>query len=54
MNNYPQGIVATKTHPTLKFGQVVLIVEVTPDLYLVKVSKNSKLEIIDKKDIRRQ
>jgi hypothetical protein len=54
MNNYPQGIVITKTHPVLKFGQVVFIVEVTPDLYLVKANKNSKPEIVDKKDIRRQ
>ena len=52
MNNYPQGIVTTKTHPTLKNGQVVYVIEVTPDLYKVKITTKSKPEIISKSDLR--
>jgi len=52
MNNYPQGVVCIKTHPTLAFGQIVYVIEVTPDLYKVKATKNSKPEIISKNDLR--
>lgn len=54
MNNYPRGVVCTKEHPTLAFGQIVMIVEVTPDLYKVKVNDKSLPTIISKKDIRMQ
>ena len=53
MNNYPRGVIITKKHPELKCGQVVLIVEVTPDLYIVRISERSKPIIIDKSDLRR-
>jgi hypothetical protein len=52
MNNYPQGVVITKTHPTLKNGQIVYVIEVTPDLYRVKITIRSKPEIISKSDLR--
>jgi hypothetical protein len=54
MNNYPQGIVCIKDHPTLKFGQIVLVIEVTADLYKVKADKKSAPTIISKKDLRMQ
>ena len=54
MNNYPRGVVRSKTHPTLKFGQIVYIIESTPDLYKVKLTPNSKPEIISKLDILMQ
>lgn len=53
MNSYPRGLVISKNHPELKYGQVVLITEVTPDLYIVKISEKTKPIIVDKGDIRR-
>jgi hypothetical protein len=53
MNNYPKGIITTKNHPELKNGQVVLVIEVTPDLYIVKVSERSKPVIVYKQDLRK-
>lgn len=53
MNNYPRGIVVTKKHPELKNGQIVMIIEVTPDLYVVKVSEKSKPVIVYVDDLRR-
>jgi hypothetical protein len=54
MNNnlpYKNGIVKTKTHPELKFGQAVIIVESTPDLYMVKVHAKGLTMIIAKQDL---
>lgn len=54
MNNnlpYKNGIVRTKTHPELKFGQVVIIVESTPDLYKVKLNSKGYTMIISKEDL---
>jgi len=48
---YKNGIVKTKTHPELKFGQVVIIVEITPDLYRVKLGPKSPLVIIGIEDL---
>ena len=51
MNNYRQGIVRAKDHPSLKFGQVVYIIEETPDLYRIRVHAKSGIYIISKKDL---
>jgi hypothetical protein len=54
MNNnlpYKNGIVSTKTHPELKFGQAVIIVESTPDLYKVKIHAKALTVIIAKEDL---
>ena len=54
MNNklpYKNGIVCTKEHPELKFGQVVIIVESTPDLYRVKIHSKGCTMIISKEDL---
>lgn len=57
MSHYKQqlkfrnGIVKTKNHPVLKFGQVVNIIEETEDLYRVKLHPNSQAEIISKEDL---
>jgi len=48
---YKNGIVSTKTHPELKFGQAVMIVDSTPDLYTVKIHANSLATIIAKEDL---
>jgi hypothetical protein len=48
---FKTGIVKTKKHPVLKFGQVVSIIEETDDLYRVKVHANSLAEIISKQDL---
>jgi hypothetical protein len=48
---YRNGIVKTKTHPELKFGQVVIIVEVTPDLYKVKIHAKGPMMIIGIEDL---
>ena len=48
---YKNGIVSTKTHPELKFGQVVMITDSTPDLYTVKIHANSLPSIIAKEDL---
>lgn len=48
---YRNGIVKTKNHPELKFGQVVIIVEITPDLYRVKLSSKSPVMIIGIEDL---
>ena len=48
---YKNGIVKTKNHPELKFGQVVVIVECTPDLYRVKVHSNGPIMIIAIEDL---
>jgi hypothetical protein len=51
MNNYPRGVVNTKKHPELKQGQVVMIIEVTKDLYVVKITEKSKPVIVSISDI---
>lgn len=56
MNNKPSakyrhGIVRTHNHPSLKFGQVVNIIEETEDLYRVKLHNNCQAEIISKEDL---
>jgi hypothetical protein len=48
---YKNGIVRTKDHPELKFGQVVIIVESTPDLYRVKLNYKGSIMIISKEDL---
>lgn len=48
---YKNGIVSSKTHPELKFGQVVFIVESTPDLYRVKLHQKGAIMIIAKSDL---
>lgn len=54
MNNnlpYKNGVVCTKTHPELKFGQMVIIIESTPDLYRVKIHAKGCVMIIAKEDL---
>ena len=48
---YKNGIVKTKNHPELKFGQVVIIVECTPDLYKVKIHPKGPMMIIGIEDL---
>jgi hypothetical protein len=48
---YRNGIVKTKDHPELKFGQVVIIIESTPDLYRVKLNPRGLIMIIAKSDL---
>jgi len=48
---YKNGIVKTKDHPELKFGQVVIIVDATPDLYQVKLHAKGQIMIISKQDL---
>jgi hypothetical protein len=49
---FKQGIVITKKHPDLKFGQVVFIIEETPDLYRVKLKLNQLAYIISREDLK--
>ena len=48
---YNQGVVNTKNHPELKFGQVVIIIESTQDLYRVRVHPKASIMIISKEDL---
>ena len=38
--SFKQGIVIAKNHPNLKYGQMVIIIEETQDLYRVKLKLN--------------
>lgn len=51
MSSFRHGIVKTRNHPSLKFGQVVSIIEETDDLYRVKLHSNAQSEIISKEDL---
>lgn len=51
---HKQGIVITKKHPNLRFGQLVFIIEETEDLYRVKAQSNQLPYIISKTDIKLQ
>jgi hypothetical protein len=48
---YRQGIIKTKAHSVLLYGQVVYIIEELDDICKVRVSNCSNIEIIDKKNI---
>ena len=45
---YKQGIVKTKSHSVLLYGQVVYIIEELGDICKVRVSNCSNVEIIEK------
>jgi hypothetical protein len=45
---YRQGIINTKSHPTLLYGQVVYIIEENDSFYIVRVSSTSDIEKIEK------
>lgn len=49
--SYKCGVVKTHKHPVFKFGQSVIIIEETEDLYRVKLHANSQAEIISKEDL---
>jgi hypothetical protein len=48
---FKQGVVITETHPILKKGQIIDILEELENKYKVRSFKTANVEIINKKDI---
>lgn len=48
---YRQGIIKTKTHPHLKYGQIVEIIDETLSEYKIRVSYNSFVYTLEKNNI---